>query len=247
MKENKLTKKINSGDLTKKTKGLWQDFKAFLTRGNILDLAVGVIIGGAFNAIVTAFTKILMSICTWGVPGGIDGLVTILPAINSAQRGDEFAGQFFSTGQETINAVVAYAQKSGATEITGPNSSGYLDWQDALLKNYTLYGNRYAYNGSNVINWGSLINAIITFLIIAVTLFVIVKVVKFVSAKRLAYQKAIEEKIHNDYLLKHPEEAEKERLAEEEKNKPAPKPDDILLLEEIRDELKKLSDRETVK
>lgn len=35
----------------------FKDFKAFISRGNILDLAVGVIIGGAFSAIVTAFTN----------------------------------------------------------------------------------------------------------------------------------------------------------------------------------------------
>jgi large conductance mechanosensitive channel len=31
---------------------VWQDFKAFIMRGNVLDLAVGVIIGAAFGAIV---------------------------------------------------------------------------------------------------------------------------------------------------------------------------------------------------
>ena len=33
-----------------------QEFKAFALRGNVLDLAVGVIIGGAFTGIVTALT-----------------------------------------------------------------------------------------------------------------------------------------------------------------------------------------------
>lgn len=35
-------------------KGFWQEFKEFISRGNILDMAVGVIIGGAFTAIVNA-------------------------------------------------------------------------------------------------------------------------------------------------------------------------------------------------
>ena len=34
-----------------------KEFKTFITRGNVLDLSVGVIIGGAFSAIVTAFTN----------------------------------------------------------------------------------------------------------------------------------------------------------------------------------------------
>ena len=37
-------------------KGFFGEFKEFITRGNVLDMAVGVIIGGAFTAIVTALT-----------------------------------------------------------------------------------------------------------------------------------------------------------------------------------------------
>jgi large conductance mechanosensitive channel len=36
---------------------MWNDFKAFLARGNILDLAIGVIMGAAFGKIVTTFTE----------------------------------------------------------------------------------------------------------------------------------------------------------------------------------------------
>lgn len=41
----------------KKKKGFFQEFKAFISRGNILDLAVGVIIGSAFGKIVTSLTN----------------------------------------------------------------------------------------------------------------------------------------------------------------------------------------------
>ena len=37
-------------------KKFFEDFKKFALRGNVLDMAVGVIIGGAFTAIVTALT-----------------------------------------------------------------------------------------------------------------------------------------------------------------------------------------------
>ena len=37
--------------------GFIQDFKAFVMRGNVVDLAVGVIIGGAFGGIVTALVN----------------------------------------------------------------------------------------------------------------------------------------------------------------------------------------------
>jgi large conductance mechanosensitive channel len=36
---------------------MWNEFKAFVMRGNVLDLAVAVIIGGAFGAIVTSFVN----------------------------------------------------------------------------------------------------------------------------------------------------------------------------------------------
>lgn len=47
-------------------KGFFGEFKEFITRGNVLDMAVGVIIGGAFTAIVTALTGgILQPIINW--------------------------------------------------------------------------------------------------------------------------------------------------------------------------------------
>ncbi|HNU09178.1 MAG TPA: MscL family protein, partial [Pyrinomonadaceae bacterium] len=36
---------------------MWKDFKAFLGRGNVLDLAIAVIMGAAFGKIVSTFTE----------------------------------------------------------------------------------------------------------------------------------------------------------------------------------------------
>ena len=58
-------------------KGFFGEFKEFITRGNVLDMAVGVIIGGAFTAIVTALTGgILQPIINWIISkiAGGDGL-----------------------------------------------------------------------------------------------------------------------------------------------------------------------------
>ncbi|MBP5349407.1 MAG: large conductance mechanosensitive channel protein MscL [Clostridia bacterium] len=41
----------------KKKSSFFKDFKAFITKGNILDLAVAVVIGGAFNAIITSLVN----------------------------------------------------------------------------------------------------------------------------------------------------------------------------------------------
>lgn len=38
-------------------KNFWSDFKKFISRGNVVDMAVGVAVASAFTAIVTAFTK----------------------------------------------------------------------------------------------------------------------------------------------------------------------------------------------
>jgi len=40
---------------------MFQGFKEFIMRGNVIDLAVAVVIGGAFTAIVTAFTDNLIN------------------------------------------------------------------------------------------------------------------------------------------------------------------------------------------
>lgn len=49
-----------------------QEFKTFISRGNVLDLAVGVIIGAAFGKIVTSLTEsVIMPFIGW-LTGGMD-------------------------------------------------------------------------------------------------------------------------------------------------------------------------------
>lgn len=80
----------------KKGPGFWKEFKEFINRGNAFMLAVGVVIGGAFGAIVNAFVNMLMSLATWPVPGGLSGLVTVLPALTDGQKGLSGVGQSFA-------------------------------------------------------------------------------------------------------------------------------------------------------
>lgn len=50
-----------------------QEFKAFAMRGNVMDLAVGVIIGGAFGKIVdSVVADLIMPIIAWGMGGKLD-------------------------------------------------------------------------------------------------------------------------------------------------------------------------------
>ena len=49
-----------------------KDFKAFIARGNVLDLAVGVIIGAAFGKIVASMTDDLIMPIVGAITGGVD-------------------------------------------------------------------------------------------------------------------------------------------------------------------------------
>ena len=49
---------------------MWKDFKAFAFKGNVIDLAVGVVIGAAFTAVVTAIVNgIIMPVVGTLTPG----------------------------------------------------------------------------------------------------------------------------------------------------------------------------------
>lgn len=51
---------------------MFNEFKAFIARGNVMDLAVGVIIGAAFGKIVTSLTEsVIMPVVGW-ITGGVD-------------------------------------------------------------------------------------------------------------------------------------------------------------------------------
>ena len=136
-----------------KSKGLIAEFKEFINQGNAMDMAVGVIIGGAFTAIVNSL---------------IDDI---------------------------INPVISI--------VTGVGEVG----QGLSIQ-----------IGSAVINFGSLIGAIINFLLIALVVFVMVKSMNTMKEKTAALMKSKE--------------------AEEEEPEAEPEPsEEILLLREIRDSL----------
>ena len=52
--------------------GFVKEFKEFVMRGNVLDLAVGVIIGGAFSAIITSLVDDVIGPVIGMICGGID-------------------------------------------------------------------------------------------------------------------------------------------------------------------------------
>ena len=69
-------------------KGIVSEFKEFITRGNVMDMAVGIIIGGAFTAIVQSLVNDLLMPVIGALFGGVD-FTTLRYVIREA---DEAAG-----------------------------------------------------------------------------------------------------------------------------------------------------------
>jgi len=67
---------------------MWNDFKKFISRGNVVDMAVGVIIGGAFGKIVTSLVNDIIMPLVGIIMGGVDfsTLTTKpIPALNGGE------------------------------------------------------------------------------------------------------------------------------------------------------------------
>ena len=58
------------------------DFKEFISRGNVVDMAVGVVIGGAFGKIVTGLVNYIINPVIGAISGGtsLDGIKTVIKA-----------------------------------------------------------------------------------------------------------------------------------------------------------------------
>ena len=66
--------------MAKKKSTFWQDFKKFVTRGNVVDMAVGVVVGGAFSKIVTGLVNYIINpFCGIFIKtGDLDDIKTII-------------------------------------------------------------------------------------------------------------------------------------------------------------------------
>jgi large conductance mechanosensitive channel len=90
-------------------KKFFEDFKKFITRGNVIDMAVGVIVGGAFTAIVTSLTNnIIRPFINWilALITGGDGLSSVYTFLKEAKMIDPATG----------------------LEVTDLANSIYIDW-----------------------------------------------------------------------------------------------------------------------
>ena len=113
---------------------MWKEFREFIARGNVIDLAVAVVIGAAFGKIVTTF---------------VDGIV--MPPIGMLLGKVDFASLFYVLDQSKGQPVSLADAKA---------------------------------NGVPVIAYGSFINDVISFLIIAFVVFLIVRRVNRLKSKQ---------------------------------------------------------------
>ena len=83
-------------------KGLIKEFKEFISRGSVLDLAVGMIIGAAFTAIITAVVNYVLKPLISLIPLGESGTFkTVLkPAV--AEVSDAVTGEVIVAAQEEV-------------------------------------------------------------------------------------------------------------------------------------------------
>ena len=63
---------INKEKIVTKNRQTFKEFKQFISRGNIIDLAIGVIIGGAFGKIVTSIVNDILMPIIGVIIGGLD-------------------------------------------------------------------------------------------------------------------------------------------------------------------------------
>ena len=64
----------------RKKSTFFKDFKAFITRGNVVDMAVGVVVGGAFSKIVTGLVNYIINpaVNIFMKKGGLDAIKTVI-------------------------------------------------------------------------------------------------------------------------------------------------------------------------
>ena len=82
--------------------GVFSEFKEFISKGNVLDLAVGVIIGSAFGKIVTSFTDDI-----------------VMPILSVFTNGIDFKEKFFTLDGKHYDNLKAAQEAKAATIAYG--------------------------------------------------------------------------------------------------------------------------------
>ena len=95
-------------------KKFFGEFKKFITRGNVLDMAVGVIVGGAFTGIVNGLSNyVLKPIINWLLAlvlgsEGLSGAITMLSAGYTADGTIDLASSIYIDWGAFISAIINF-------------------------------------------------------------------------------------------------------------------------------------------
>ena len=147
--------KINS--LESKMRKIIDEFKKFIMRGNVIDMAVGVIVGSAFTAIVNGMSNfILKPIINW--------ILTLI------------------LGKDSLSEVYTFLIKEFKT-VESTNDLGETIMETVIDLENSIF-----------IDWGSFINAVINFFIIAIVLFTIVKLINAFRDGRKEFNEKVSKK-----------------------------------------------------
>ena len=91
--------------------GFIKEFKEFAVKGNVMDMAVGVIIGGAFGKIVTSLVEDI-----------------IMPLVSVATGGMDFTNLFIHLGDGTAKTLAAAKEAGEAVFAYGAFIQNVLDF-----------------------------------------------------------------------------------------------------------------------
>ena len=95
-------------------KNFFQEFKKFITRGNVIDMAVGVIVGSAFTAIVNGLSnfilKPLINALLFFIMGedSLESIYTVLVPVEAAEGGLDLTQSIYIDWGAFINAVINF-------------------------------------------------------------------------------------------------------------------------------------------
>lgn len=98
-----------------KIRRLLTDFKAFALQGNVLNLAVGVMIGGAFGKIITSLVNDIFTPILGLITGGVRGF-------------SDFSGLFIAMDGQAYESVQAAAEKGVGTLNYGAFITNVIDF-----------------------------------------------------------------------------------------------------------------------
>ena len=89
-------------------KKFFKEFKAFISRGNVMDLAVGMIVGAAFTAIITAVVNGILKPLINLIPIGQTGLQTVLRNAVEDEAGNILTEALILDWGAVISAVITF-------------------------------------------------------------------------------------------------------------------------------------------